>query len=75
MTHSTYYYVCDACGLLHSQAPVPEGGEWACGDCGSSRAWEFDAAHAAAAREHAAHISRGIGKGGIFRTARRLVHE
>lgn len=65
------FYVCDRCGHIEVRDAVPEGGEWTCDTCGSNAAWEFPPERRANAETHAAHIARGIGKGSIFRYARR----
>lgn len=58
MSDPGVFYVCDACGSIVAQDPVPEDGEWECDHCGSSTAWEFPPSERADAEGHAAHIRR-----------------
>jgi DNA-directed RNA polymerase subunit RPC12/RpoP len=67
-TETRWYYVCDRCGSLVTieAAPIPEGEEWECADCGSGAVWEFT--NKANALAHGNHIRRGY-KSGLFRSA------
>lgn len=61
-----WYYICDHCGsiITITAAPIPEGEEWECDDCGSTAIWEFD--NQENAMQHSRHIER-MAASGLFR--------
>ncbi len=63
----SYYYICDACGsfVTITDAAIPDGQDWVCAGCGSSRMWEFTNQRNALA--HSEHIHR-VTRSGLFNT-------